>query len=105
MSRAKDIETRVDEVERTQRRQSEEIEQLQRELKALGVDLPDIEPSGRTPLSPEARLAAMRRSAAKARAAKAVREGRGAVGDHETAERLRDEAAEEHDDDDDDEEE
>lgn len=92
MPREKDIATRLDEVERIQRRQSEEIEQLQRELKALGVELPDLEPAGHTPLSPEARIAAMRRAAAKARAAKTVGEGRGAVGDPEIAERLRDEA-------------
>lgn len=95
MPRGKDIETRLDEVERIQRRQSEEIEQLQRELKALGVELPDLEPAGHTPLSPEARLVAWRRAAAQARAAKAVADGRGAVGDPETADRLREEAARE----------
>ena len=92
MPREKDFATRIDEVERIQRRQSEEIEQLQRELKALGIDLPEIAPAGHTPLSPEARLVALRRAAAKARAAKTVGDGRGAVGDHEVAERLREQA-------------
>ncbi len=70
MQRDKDLATRLEEVERNQRRMAEEIEQLQHELCALGVEVPDLNPAGRTPLSPQARLAVLQRSAAIARAAK-----------------------------------
>lgn len=55
---------------------AEEIEQLQKELRGLGVELPELNPAGRTPLSPQARLASNQRKAAKARAAKAAKKKR-----------------------------
>lgn len=86
-----DLDRRLEELERNQRRMAEEIEQLQRELRALGVQIPELDPAapGKTQLSPEARLVVLRQAAKKARAAKPVGEGRGAVKDPETAERLR----------------
>lgn len=95
MPREKDVSTRLDEVERIQRRHAEEIEQLQRELRALGVELPELSPAGRTPLSPQARLAALRLAAAKARAAKPIGDGKGAVSDEAVAEQLARQAEEE----------
>jgi len=85
------LDRRVEEIERNQRRMAEEIEQLQRELRSLGVHLPELDPaaSGKTPRSPEARLAALRRGVAIARSRKRVGEGRGAVRNPETAERLK----------------
>ena len=100
MPREKNIDTRVEELERGQRRLAEEIDQLSRELRALGVTVPDLNPArpGRTPLSPEARVAALRKSVAKARASKPGGAGKGAVSDPAVAERLRSEAeAEEND--------
>lgn len=84
--------SRVDRLERNQDRLAREIEQLQRELRALGVRLPRVNPAGRTPLSPEARLSQLRRAAARARSAKTVGPGVGQVNDPETLERLRQQA-------------
>jgi hypothetical protein len=86
-----DLERKVEELERNQRRMAEEIEQLQRELRALGVQIPELDPAapGKTGLSQEARLAVLKKAAAKARASKPVGEGKGAVKDEETAKRLR----------------
>jgi hypothetical protein len=94
MPREKDIDTRVEELERGARRMADEIDQLARELRALGVSAPELNPGapGRTKLSDEARLAALQRAAAKARASKPVGSGKGAVADAETADRLRSEA-------------
>jgi chromosome segregation ATPase len=85
-----DLDRRIEELERSQRRMGEEIEQLKRELRALGVQIPELDPAapGKTPLAPEARLAAMRRAAAHARASKRVGSGSGAVSNPETLERL-----------------
>lgn len=90
MAREKDLDTRVEELERSQRRMGEEIDQLQRELRGMGISVPELNPAspGRTPLSAEARLAALRKAAAKARAAKPVGSGKGSVTDQETADRL-----------------
>ena len=99
MPRDKDIDTRVEELERVQRRLAEEIDQLHRELRAMGVDVPELNPArpGRTRLSDEGYIVALRKSAAAARAAKTVGPGKGSVGDPETAERLRAEADEDAD--------
>lgn len=85
-----DLKQKVEELERNQRRMAEEIEQLQRELRALGVQIPELDPgaSGRTPLSQKTRLAALRRAAAKARASKPIGRGSGCVKDEATKERL-----------------
>lgn len=83
-----DVEDRLDRVERRQERLDEEVRQLRRELKALGVDIPDLSPTGKTPLSPQARLARLRLAAAHARAAKGVGPGVGRVNLSETADRL-----------------
>lgn len=53
------------------------------------MHVPELNPAGHTRLSPEAYLTALRRQAARARAAKTVGEGRGAVTDEETAAQLR----------------
>lgn len=81
-----------DQQQRVSARLENELQQLRRELKALGVRVPEVNPTGRTKLSPEARLAAMRAAAAKARASKPVGKGTGAVRDPSVAARLREEA-------------
>jgi hypothetical protein len=63
-------------------------------LQAHGVRVPAPAPGRRPPLTEEARRAVLVRAAAKARAAKGVGEGRGTVNDPQTAQRLREEAAE-----------
>ena len=75
---------------------AEEIAQLRRELRALGVNIPELDPTapGKTPLSEEALLASMRRRAARARAKKQLGEGKGAVRDPEVLQRLIEEAQE-----------
>lgn len=92
MSTDDDLASRVDELERLTTRQAEEIALLRRELRALGVQVPDRNPARPTKLSPQARVERMRRSAARARAAKLVGEGKGSVRDPTTADRLRQEA-------------
>lgn len=90
MSRDRDVDRRVDELERGQDRMAEEIGQLRRELRALGVNIPELDPAapGRTPLSEAALLASMRRRAAQARAKKRIGAGSGAVKEPETLQRL-----------------
>ena len=90
MAREKDIDTRVEELERSQRRMGEEIDQLQRELRGLGITVPELNPAspGRTPLSDEARLAALRKVALDARLAKTVGRGKGSVS-QEAADQMR----------------
>ncbi len=88
MQRDKEFDTRLDEIERAQRRMAEEIEQLQRELKAQGITLPELNPAGDTPLSPESNLRQLQLAAKRARAAKTVGGGKGAVQEAETAERF-----------------
>jgi len=85
---------RVDQLARTQKILERDLRQLRRELAAHGLKIPEPNPSGRTKLSPEARLVRLRRAAAKARAAKKVGPGVGGVNDEETASRLRQEALE-----------
>lgn len=82
----------VEQQRRLNTRRDAELEQLRRELRALGVRVPDLNPTGRTKLSPQARTAAMRASVAKARAAKPVGKGKRAVSDPDVAARLRAEA-------------
>jgi sugar phosphate isomerase/epimerase len=79
---------RDDQRERVVEAMERELAQLRAELRALGVTVPRTNPSGSTPLSPEARRVARRRSAAKARAAKRVGSGKGCVRDRETKVRL-----------------
>lgn len=91
---------RIEVLERTIRRQDHELDQLRRELRAFGVELPQINPAGRTPLSPQARSARRQILAARARASKRVavdaqgRAGMGTLRDTETKERLELEAEE-----------
>lgn len=84
---------RVEQVERGQEILRREVESLRRELAAHGVRVPAPAPGRKPPLGEEARRAVLVRAAAKARAAKVVGGGRGAVNDPETAQRLREEAA------------
>ena len=92
--------SRIELLERTNRRQDELIVQLRRELRAFGVELPEINPAGRTPLSPQARSAHRQILAARARASKPVlvdasgRAGMGSLRSDETKERLAVEAEE-----------
>ncbi len=90
MAREKDIDTRVEELERSQRRMGEEIDQLQRELRGLGINVPELNPAspGRTPLSDESRLVVLRRVAEDARLAKTVGPGKGSVS-QEAADQMR----------------
>jgi len=83
---------RVEQLARTQKILERDLRQLRRELAAHGLKIPEPNPSGRTKLSPEARMALLRRAAAKARAAKKVGPGVGEVNDDRTAARLRQEA-------------
>lgn len=62
------------------RKLEEEVRILHRELKAQGVDVPEMsENPSKTPLSRESLLAVKRDLAARARAAKPVGKGKGAV--------------------------
>lgn len=85
---------RIEALERTIRRQDHELDQLRRELRAFGVEIPQINPAGRTPLSPQARSVQRQILAARARASKRVavdaqgRAGMGTLRDPETKQRL-----------------
>ncbi len=93
MAREKDLERRVAQIERNQDLILRELGQFRNELRALGLDVPDLDPARDRPkLSPQARLALLRRAAATARASKEVGEGKGALNSPETAARLREEA-------------
>ena len=70
--------------------QDQEIAQLRRELRAAGLRVPEVNPAGRTSLSPEALLTAQRRSMAHCRAAKRVGPGKDCVGSREVQARMRD---------------
>lgn len=93
MARNTDPEQRIDQLERQLARQAKEIDQLRRELRGLGIEVPELNPAHRTKLSPQARLERLRLAAARARASKPVGTGKGSVSDRRTAARLRSEAA------------
>lgn len=78
-----------EQLRRLSSRQELELQQVRRELRALGVQLPEITPDGHAKLSPQARLACARRAAAQARAAKTVGSGKSSVRTAEVAARMR----------------
>lgn len=79
---------RVDILSRDIERLGREVTRLEAELRAFGVQLPALNPSGRTQLSVEARRQQQQLAAARARAGKRLGAGAGRVRSPVTAARL-----------------
>jgi hypothetical protein len=86
--RVRCVEDRLDILERDVSRLGREVTRLESELRAFGVELPAINPAGRTPLSPQAYRNRQLLAAARARAGKGIGRGVGKLRSRETAARM-----------------
>lgn len=85
-------EERIEQLEAEVKILRRQVERIQLNLKALGVQVPPLESNPRTELDPDVRLKGRQHLAARARAAKPVGLGKGSVRSHEVKTRLEEQA-------------